>query len=115
MSTPTPCDYVEEEYAWWGWGTHENKENEWLGHGLFWRPKPASNDEPLDNMAGSSMGDFDMLEDGFCKLKQAKVILADYDLLKKDFPELGDLDSSQIDQWLLDNCAYISEGQAARL
>jgi len=69
MCTPTPCEYVHEEYAWWGWGTYESKEEEWLGHGLFWRGKPAGNDEPLDNMAGSSLGDFDMLEDGYCRLK----------------------------------------------
>ncbi len=42
------------------------------------------------------------------RLAKARVILADYDLLKKDFSELQSLDNGQIDQWLLDHVAYIS-------
>jgi hypothetical protein len=36
-------------------------------------------------MAGSASDDFDVLEDGYAKLKQAKVITCDYELIKKDF------------------------------
>jgi len=43
------------------------------------------------------------------------VTLADYGLLKEDFPELKDMENEQIDEWLLNNCAFISEGQVKRL
>jgi len=68
----------------------------------------------FDNMAGNSRYDFDVLEDSFARLKNASVIVADYKLLRTDFPVLADKTSCEIDAWLLSNFAYISEGQVAR-
>ena len=81
LPPPTPTEYVDQSYTWWGWGNYESRESEWLGHGYFWRSCPPDNTEPLDNMAGSSWNDYDQLEDCFFRLKKAKVITADYDLL----------------------------------
>jgi hypothetical protein len=33
----------------------------------------------------------------------ARVILADYELIRKDFPEIKNLSNEQIDQWLIRN------------
>lgn len=43
-------------------------------------------------------------------------MLADYNLLRRDFAHhLKDLSVDQINKWLLEQTAYISEGQYARL
>lgn len=44
----------------------------------------------------------------------ARVILADYDLIRKDFPGLAAKSNEEIDQWLLKNTAVISKPQAAQ-
>ena len=89
----------------------------WIGHGRAWRPTPLhwSGDPPLENAAGNAMNDFDLLEDGFSPLAYARVLCADYDLLRLDFPQLEALSCTDIDAWLLKNAAYMSEGQAKRL
>lgn len=46
------------------------------------------------------------------KLTKAKIVLVDYDLVRKDFPELTALSNDQIDRWLLDQVAYISMPQS---
>jgi len=69
----------------------------------------------LENAAGNASNDYDVMEDKFQKLKKASVICADYELLRQDFPELYSLDNAKIDQWLLNNTAYLSEGQIERL
>jgi hypothetical protein len=53
-------------------------------------------------------------EEQVAKLKDAKVVYADYDLIRYDFPELRNLANPDIDQWLLDNTGYISLPQAAQ-
>jgi len=45
------------------------------------------------------------------KLSQAKVVMADYDLIRKDFPSLAQSSNVEIDNWLIDNAAYMSESQ----
>ena len=72
LPPPMPSEYVEEGVCWWNWGRHTRHED-WLGHGYFWRPRPDGHAESLDNMAGSSADDFDMLEGGYRKLLGAKV------------------------------------------
>eukprot|EP00930_Biecheleria_cincta_P029584 TRINITY_DN20556_c0_g3_i1.p1 TRINITY_DN20556_c0_g3~~TRINITY_DN20556_c0_g3_i1.p1 ORF type:complete len:619 (+),score=134.64 TRINITY_DN20556_c0_g3_i1:38-1894(+) len=114
LPVPTPCEHIDESFGWWGWGSHCKKE-QWIGHGFWWRSRPSELAEPLDNMAGSSMHDFDGLEDGFARLKTASVLMADYSLLRNDFPELALLADSDVDEWLLSNAAFISEGQVQRL
>eukprot|EP01126_Amoeba_proteus_P002254 TRINITY_DN10707_c0_g2_i1.p1 TRINITY_DN10707_c0_g2~~TRINITY_DN10707_c0_g2_i1.p1 ORF type:complete len:460 (+),score=109.55 TRINITY_DN10707_c0_g2_i1:128-1381(+) len=59
--------------------------------------------------------DYDALEDNWYKLRQAKVLVADYDLLRHDFPFLCEKAKPEINTWLLDNAAYISEGQVKRI
>jgi hypothetical protein len=44
----------------------------------------------------------------------ARVVLADYDLLKKDFPDLRGLSNLEIDGWILSNTAFISKPQATQ-
>jgi len=111
----SPLDYIEESKGWSAFGQFNSKEN-WVGHGLWWKslPKDAKKNS-LENAAGNAMNDCDCLEDNFCKLKKASVITADYQLLREDFPELYDKTDVQIEKWLLENCAYMSEGQVGRI
>ncbi len=46
------------------------------------------------------------------KLKNARVLIADYELLKKDFPLLRELSDPEIDHWLIEQSGYISIPQA---
>ena len=69
----------------------------------------------INNMAGNAMDDYDLLEDRFCHLKKASVLVADYDLLRKDFLHSKEATEKEIDQWLLNNAAYFSDGQVSRL
>lgn len=63
-------------------------------------------------MAGNSMNDYDLLEQRFHHLKQAKVITADYAKLRDDFSDdLQGVSDSAIDEWLVQQCAWISDGQ----
>jgi hypothetical protein len=114
LPPPTPCEYIDESLGWWNWGMFD-KANEWIGHGWWWRSMAGKDCKELDNMAGSSMNDYDLVEPGFVRLRLAKVICADYDLLQRDFPQLITLSKTEINEWLLTNCAYVSEGQVARL
>lgn len=44
------------------------------------------------------------------------MLTADYELLRHDFPaQLNSLSNEQINQWLVRNCAFLSQGQVARL
>ena len=117
LPCPTPSEYVDERYVWSRFGQYSKKANEQLGHGYFYRPRPVEELSPITNMATSAMTDYDMVEDGFVYLKKASVICADYELLKKDFPEaLRDMNThEEMDMWLLENAAYISEGQLKRI
>jgi len=130
LPPPMPSEYVEEGVCWWNWGRHTRHED-WLGHGYFWRPRPDGHAESLDNMAGSSADDFDMLEGGYRKLLGAKVLFADHELIRHDFadepldgsayptgsmrPTVGEASDEQVEQWLIENAAFISEGQVQRL
>ena len=46
---------------------------------------------------------------------QAKVLCADYKLLRKDFAQLHGKTDAEVDEWFLDNAAFLSEGQVVRL
>lgn len=54
------------------------------------------------------------VEEEVIKLSQAKIVIADYDLIRLDFPEMANKTNPEIDQWLLDQTAYISKPQAAQ-
>ena len=43
------------------------------------------------------------------RLPTARLVFADHDLLQHDFPQLRD--DSLIDEWLINNAAFISAGQ----
>ena len=45
-------------------------------------------------------------------LSNAKIVFADYGLLRKDFPELRNISNDEIDWWLLRNTAIMSGAQA---
>ena len=44
----------------------------------------------------------------------ARVMLADYDLIRQDFPEVKTFSNDKIDAWLIANTAFISKEQAAQ-
>ncbi len=46
------------------------------------------------------------------RLKKARIAILDYDLLRQDFPALEKMTNPQIDEWILDQVAYISIPQA---
>lgn len=46
------------------------------------------------------------------RLSNAKVVMADYDLIRKDFPEVAAMAEHEIDEWLLNNTAFVSRAQA---
>ncbi len=62
------------------------------------------------------MSEVSMLGDSekVVQVKTAHVVLADYHLLKKDFPFLKRLSPQEIDHWLLKEAGYISTPQAAQ-
>lgn len=66
--------------------------------------------EPLRNRAGLNRPKAETL----VQVRTAKVVLADYALLRKDFPEIRMMDAARIDEWLLSKTAYISLPQAAQ-
>ncbi len=56
--------------------------------------------------------DVDFEEEKVVKLSHARVLIADYELLRKDFPVLRELSNPEVDQWLIDQTGYISIPQA---
>lgn len=46
------------------------------------------------------------------KLKNARIVLADYDLIRRDFPHIKNMSNEEIDNWILNQVGYISRGQA---
>lgn len=51
-------------------------------------------------------------DENVVRLKHAQVLISDYELLRKDFPELREMSNSEIDRWLLDQVAFVSIPQA---
>lgn len=45
-------------------------------------------------------------------LPTARVVLADYTVLREDFPQLGKISDTAIDDWLVEHAAWISRSQA---
>lgn len=48
------------------------------------------------------------------RVQGSRVILLDYELIRKDFPETSLLSNADIDQWVLDKVSYVSVPQAAQ-
>ena len=48
------------------------------------------------------------------KLKNARVVVADYPLIRQDFPEVAKMTDAQIDKWLVDSTGYMSIQQVAQ-
>lgn len=44
-------------------------------------------------------------------VRNAKVLIADYELIRKDFPEIRNLSNEEIDNWLINQTGFISQGQ----
>jgi hypothetical protein len=55
----------------------------WVKHGYYWRT--GEDTKEVNKDIGDQ--DFDSLEDNFMFLKKAKVVCADYELLRRDFKE----------------------------
>ena len=80
---------------------------------LFFCTLPGFADEPLrptqpDQLLRNADQTF---EDRFVRVTDAHVAWADYAALRRDFPQLRAQTQAQIDQWILENFAYISERQ----
>lgn len=56
-----------------------------------------------------------ILPETVLRVPGARVIYANYDLLKHDFPQLQDEAYYKIDEWLLRNTAFISQSQASQM
>ena len=113
LPPPSPAEYIHEGYLWFKWGEYD-KANEFIGHGWVWRPRPIESADALTNMASNALTDYDVIEDGFVRLRQARVIVADYSLLRKDFPSLLlDKTEAEIDDWIVENAAFLSAGQVS--
>lgn len=80
-----------------------------MGHGYFW--KDSDNAERFNDIGAL---DFDALEGGFCKLKQAKALYVDYEVLRKDM-QLDGMTEAQMDEWIVEHAGFISEGQVKRI
>lgn len=74
-----PTEYVDHS-QWFTQKDEENKKN-WIGHGYYWKRGEGTKDS-------YSFFDYDCFEDNFIWLKKAKVLVADYELIKRDFPFL---------------------------
>ena len=101
LPPPMPSEYLNESI----WLEDESK---WIGHGYYWK----SGNQPM--CKDLSFCDYDSLEDNFYPLTTGSVLVADYELLKKDFPCLKDFSQKQIDDWMISQAAFISEGQIKR-
>ncbi|KAH3762725.1 hypothetical protein Pelo_5429 [Pelomyxa schiedti] len=106
LPPPLPSEYVDDSV--WQQGLPDDK-NAWLGHGYYWKFGDGEMNKDL------SFSDFDVFEDRFARLKQSRVLLADYTLLRHDFPQCSRLSDTQLDEWLLHQTGYISEGQISRM
>ncbi len=59
------------------------------------------------------LGQYSMVET--VRLRQAKLVYVDYESLRRDFVPLRTLSDQQIDNWVLNNFAYISKAQLSLL
>lgn len=57
---------------------------------------------------------WDAKSEDVLKLRTARVILADYPLIRKDFPEVASYRDQQINEWLIRNTAFMSKEQVAQ-
>jgi len=130
LPPPFPCEYVHSKYLGNYLFSADGSVNQkpmasardWIGHGYAYYQCPVRTDNgasiALSNTgAGDVNTNFDTLEDNFVALSRARVLCADYDLIRRDFSEsLGAVsDEKKIDAWLLRNAAFISEGQLSRI
>lgn len=46
------------------------------------------------------------------RVQTSRIMLADYDLIRKDFPEIRNRTNAELDHWLLENTSFISTNQA---
>jgi hypothetical protein len=70
----------------------------------------ASIDQPVRNLEQMN----EPKEEQAVKLKNITVVIADYALIRKDFPHTASMTTDQIDQWLIDNVGYIAETQVPK-
>ena len=98
----TPCEYINGQSLW-----INADSSKWIGHGYYWQSGNGGKNT-------STPFDYDCLEPNFYFCKKAKVLMADYDLLRNDFATLKDKSEEYINMWLIKECAYISEGQISR-
>lgn len=107
LPPPMPSEYLE--YSVW----HEwmgGAADKWVGHGWFWKHSTTEAQQK-----DTVVNDRDGLEDGFARLKRARVLVADYDKLQDVFPELRSVSRGAVNEWLLERAAYVSEGQLRRM
>ncbi len=49
------------------------------------------------------------------RVKTARILLVDYELVRRDFPVMVGKSDTEVDQWLLNNTAYVTEEQARQV
>ncbi|PIQ60152.1 MAG: hypothetical protein COW00_07765 [Bdellovibrio sp. CG12_big_fil_rev_8_21_14_0_65_39_13] len=65
----------------------------------FWNIEPKRNIKEVDVHSETEQ---------VVKLRNAKVVIVDYDLIKRDFPVMKNYSDSEIDKWLIDQVGYVS-------
>jgi hypothetical protein len=53
-------------------------------------------------------------KEAMVRVSSARVVIADYGLIQRDFAETRNMSHPEIDAWLLDHAAYVSKPQAAQ-
>ncbi|HXH76829.1 MAG TPA: hypothetical protein VNJ08_17805 [Bacteriovoracaceae bacterium] len=56
----------------------------------------------------------DSVPETMAKLKNPRIAILDYDLIRQDFPAVKGMSNPQIDAWILSQVAYISQPQVAQ-
>jgi len=102
LPPPMPSELLFEDV----WQSEPDK---WIGHGYYWKSGSGPMGKDL------FFTDYDILETGFHRLSNAQVLLADYPLLKSDFGNLAEKSVEEINQWLVDQVGFLSEGQIKRM
>lgn len=116
-----PSEFADESR--WHTGNDEEDKKAWIGHGYYWKHGSGDMNKVLrcqvffhKRQQDISFSDYDMFEDRFVKLKNSRVICADYSLLRRDFPHIcTQMSEQEIDKWLCSQAAYMSEGQLQRM
>lgn len=83
---------------------------------LFWSGQAFAQVEgvitPLRDI--SELADQGPVTEEVMRLSNVRVMIADYDLIRQDFPQVSSLSNPEIDQWLIEQAGHIAGPQASQ-